>query len=284
MDRTPWIVVGCGYTGARLARRLLDDGAAVWLTARTAAAAEAHARRLGAGAHALALVLPTDVAALATAPASARVVILAPPADGAGTGEAALLAAVPAPARVLYVSSTGVYGPAGGAWVDEATPLAPASATGAARVAAEAAVRAGATPWTILRPAGIYGPGRGLLARLRAGSYRVVGDGRGHVSRIHVDDLVTAIIAAAQAPAAAGAIYNVADLAPTPAAELADGLAAELGLPPPPRVPVDEVSAEVRAMLTADRRIDGARLRRELGLTLRYPSWREGVAAELAAH
>ena len=86
----------------------------------------------------------------------------------------------------------------------------------------------------MLRAAGIYGPGRGLVERMRAGTYRIVGDGRAHVSRIHVDDLVEAIVRAGES-SATGA-FNVADDDPAPIGEVADAVAAHLGLPPPPRV------------------------------------------------
>ena len=182
-------------------------------------------------------------------------------------------------ARLVYVSSTGVYGPGGGAWVDETWPVAPITESGRARATAEAALAGAAVPWVALRAAGIYGPGRGLVDRIRAGAYRVVGDGNSHVSRIHVVDLVAAIVAAAGSPVT-GAI-NVADDDPAPIGEVADAVAARLGLPPPPRVPVAAVPAEVAGMLTADRRITNRRLRDELGVALRYPSWRDGLEAEL---
>lgn len=282
----PVVIVGAGYTGARLAGALARAGHPVWLTRRTADAAAQLAASLGPTVHGLGVALP-DVGALATVPAGATWIVLAPPVDAAGTLERALLAVAATPRHVVYVSSTGVYGPAAGAWVDEAAPLAPMGAAGVARVAAEAVIRARGGPATILRPAGIYGPGRGLVARLRAGTYRVIGDGTSMVSRIHVDDLVRAIAAVVARvdgdPAWPGGVYNVADDEPTPAGALADTLAAQLGLPPPPRVAVADASPEARAMLTADRRIDSRRLRVDLGLVLRYPTWREGMADELTA-
>jgi nucleoside-diphosphate-sugar epimerase len=176
----------------------------------------------------------------------------------------------------VYVSSTGVYAPAAGAWVDESWPVAPATASGAARVAAERALQAaGAPPVVILRPPGIYGPGRGVAARLLEGTFRVIGDGRAHTSRIHVEDLAAAIHAVGAADAIASPIYNVADLDPCPTGEYADAAAALLGLPPPPRVAADAVPADVAGMLLADRRIDASRLTRELGWTPRFPSWRD---------
>ena len=108
----------------------------------------------------------------------------------------------------------------------------------------------------------------------------MIGDGTSHVSRIHVVDLVAAILAAGRS-AVTGAV-NAADDDPAPIGEVADAVAARLGLPPPPRVPVAAVSPEVAGMLTADRRIANRRMRDELGVVLRYPSWRDGLAAELS--
>ena len=99
-----------------------------------------------------------------------------------------------------------------------------------------------------------------------------VGDGRAHVSRIHVDDLVEAIVRAGTSQLT-GAV-NIADDDPAPIGEVADALAAKLGLPPPPRVSIQAVGAEIVGMLTADRRIANRRMKEELGVVLRYPSWR----------
>ena len=263
-----WLIVGCGYTGTALARALLARGDDVAITRRDPAAAAARAAELGPRAFGRAADLAA--APLPAAPPATVAVCLAPPGADPAREAAHLVAADPA--RVVYVSSTGVYAPAAGAWVDEAFPTEPATAAGRARLAAERAIAAAAPGAAILRAAGIHGPGRGLVERLRAGTYRIVGDGRAHVSRIHVDDLVSAIIAAGTS-AIAGAV-NVADDDPAPIGEVADALAAALGVPPPPRVPATAVDPELAGMLTADRRIANARLRRELGVSLRYPSWR----------
>lgn len=272
----PWLVLGCGYTGEALLRRL--DAAPVTVVRRDAAALAALAARHR---HVRAVVAdladPDAVAALAPLAAGARVVHLAPPAsrDGAVDGAVAAALAGAGARRLVYVSSTGVYAPGGGARVDEAWPLAPATETGRARLAAERAIAAAFPGAVILRAAGIYGPGRGVAARLRAGTYRIVGDGAAHVSRVHVDDLAAAIVAAATHPSPPHLVYNVADRDPCTAAEHADGVAAALGLPPPPRVPAAAVPPDVAGMLLADRRIDASRLERDLGWAPAYPSWRD---------
>ena len=268
---TRWVIVGAGYTGARVAALVTALGEPVVATRRTA----------GPGARAVDLAQPATLDGLFAA--DDRVVVTAPPIDGVGTGERALGAAAAAAgvARLVYVSSTGVYAPAAGAWVDEDFAIAPTTAAGRARVAAEAAIGAAQASTVVVRAPGIYGPGRGVVARLRAGSYRVIGDGATAVSRIHVDDLVGALLACADA-ATPARVYNVADDDPCPSAELADAAAVALGLPPPARVPVTAVAPETAGMLTADRRVSAARLKRDLGWAPRYPSWRTALAAGLS--
>lgn len=273
---TAWFVIGCGYTGEVLVRALVAAGADVTLTRRDRETAARLGRELGARGVAADLSDPRSLAALAI-PAGATVACLAPPGPDPAGELAALIAAAPS-ARLIYVSSTGVYAPGGGAVVDETWPIAPTTSSGRARVAAEAALAA-ASSWISLRAAGIYGPGRGTAERLRAGSYRIVGDGRAHVSRIHVADLAAAIVAAGTTARAVTGFVNAADDDPAPIGEVADAIAARLGLPPPPRVAVEHVDPDVAGMLTADRRISNARLKRELGVVLQFPSWRDHLAS-----
>lgn len=278
-----WVIVGAGYTGGILAERLVRAGEDVIVTRRQPATVAALAESLAGSAprgaaqvRGFALDL-ADAAAVATLagviPNGAIVVCCAPPGPDPGAEIAALVAAARSAARVVYVSSTGVYGPAAGAWVDESAPIAPHTRSGRARAAAEAALGPGAVA---LRVAGIHGPGRGLVDRIRAGTYRIVGDGSAHVSRIHVVDLVEAIVRAGTT-AITGPV-NIADDDPAPIGEVADAVAAHFGLPSPPRVSVTSVDAEVSGMLTADRRIANRRMKQELGVVLRYPSWKSVLA------
>ncbi|MEO6777669.1 MAG: NAD-dependent epimerase/dehydratase family protein [Kofleriaceae bacterium] len=262
MSLSTWFVLGAGYTGTVLARRLVAEGQRVIVTRRALADAEEVARDVGAEPRAVDL-------AHANEPASpgAIVVCLAPPGGEPHVEIANLLALATAANKLIYVSSTGVYAPGGGAWVDEQWPLEPSTVSGKARLAAERALPANTV---ILRAAGIYGPGRGIADRLRAGTYRIVGDGSTHVSRIHVDDLVEAIIRAATA-GLTGPI-NCADDDPEPIGELADRLAASLGVAPAPRVPAESVGSEIAGMLVADRRIANRRMKQELGVMLRHPT------------
>jgi nucleoside-diphosphate-sugar epimerase len=275
-----WVIIGAGYTGGMLAERLVNSGDNVIVTRRQAGAAAAAAQslippggRLHSGFVRGVVVDLADAGTIAgVIPDGAIVVCTAPPGDDPVAEITRLVAAAHSAARIVYVSSTGVYGPANGEWVDESAPVAPHTRSGVARAAAEAAL---GSHGVALRVAGIYGPGRGLVARIRAGTYRIIGDGSLHVSRVHVVDVVESIVRAGTTTIA-GAI-NIADDAPDPIGEVADAIAAQFGLPPPPRVPVDSVDDEVAGMLTADRRIANRRMKDELGVVLRYPTWRSAL-------
>ncbi len=272
MTQTSWVILGAGYTGSALAARLVGDGQRVIVTRRSPGAAIAAALPHGNAAMGIAMNLAEPDSLVF--PPDAIVVCLAPPGPDPAAEVAALVTKCRGCERLVYVSSTGVYPPANGAWVDESWPIEPLTAAGRARAAAESALPPDAIS---LRVAGIYGPGRGLVARIRAGTYRIIGDGSAHVSRIHVDDLVDAIIRAG-ATTFAGPV-NIADDDPAPIGEVADTIAARLGLPPPPRVAPSSVDPEVAGMLTANRRIANARMKNGLGVRLRWPSWRSQLDA-----
>lgn len=276
-----WVIAGCGYTGERLARVLLARGdQVVAITRRDERAAEL-GDRLGAQ-----LEIAGDVSAVDLA--GAVVVDSIPPSTPDGSFERALVdgCAAGGAGRLVYLSSTGVYGRGDGSWFDEDTPPAPIDARGRRRLAAETAAletaRRRGLPAVALRIAGIYGPGRGIVERIRAGGYTVIPPGDSPVCRVHVDDLVTAIVAAGSVDPLPRAIYCVADDEPATSRAHADGVAAMLGLPPPGDRDLAEVSEAARAMLGAGRRISNRRLKDELGVALRYPSWREGDAAIIA--
>ena len=251
------LILGCGFTGQRVARRFLTRGASVTVTTRNPARLTPLAD-LGAR-----VVTLADLAA--NLRPGVRVLHSIPP-----SGPPDLLAALgAAPARVVYLSTTAVYGAA--THVDSTTPVDEHSDRARPRLAAERSVAAGSWSSLILRPAAIYGPGRGVQESLPRGAYHF---GDNYVSRIHVDDL------AAHAEAALlsdleGA-YPVADEEPCTTREIAEFCASLLNLS---NVPQPAPGTQPRA--TSNRRVDGSAIRRALGITLLYPSYRTGIPASL---
>ena len=188
---------------------------------------------------------------------------------------------------VGYLSTTGVYGDRGGGWVDETSALVPTSERGRRRVAAERAWLAlhesDGVPVHVFRLSGIYGPGRSVIDQLRSGRARRI-DKPGQVfNRIHVADISAALMASIDRPDP-GAAYNLADDDPTPSRIVVEHAAALLGREPPPLVPFDEadLSAMARSFYADNKRVDNRRIKQQLGVTLRYPSYREGLAAQIA--
>lgn len=185
---------------------------------------------------------------------------------------------------VGYLSTTGVYGDHQGGWVDEATPLTPSTRRGQWRQQAEEAWRAvPGLPLHIFRLAGIYGPGRGPFAKVRAGTARRVIKPGQVFSRIHVDDIAQ-VLAASIARPNPGAAYNVCDDDPAPPQDVIGHAAALLGLPLPPAEPFEtaEMTPMARSFYAESKKVRNDRIKSELGVTLRFPSYREGLAALLA--
>ena len=189
---------------------------------------------------------------------------------------------------VVYLSSVGVYGDHGGAWVDETTPAIPAHQRGGARVKAEfdwqALGQRCRVPVAILRLGGIYGPGQNAFVRLRTGrAHRI--DKPGHVSnRIHVADIAQAIEAAFRRRH--DGIVNVTDGEPASPNEQIEYAAKLLGVAPPPLLSLDEAKRTLSPFLMSFyegcARIRNDRLKHDLGVTLRYPDYRAGLDALFA--
>jgi nucleoside-diphosphate-sugar epimerase len=188
---------------------------------------------------------------------------------------------------VVYLSSLGVYGDHGGAWIDETTPTIPPHTRGAARVDAELAWQAlgkkRGTPVAILRLGGIYGPGQNAFVRLLAGrAHRI--DKPGHVSnRIHVADIAQAIEAAFTR--GFDGIVNITDGAPASPGEQIEFAAKLLGITPPPLLSLDEAKRTLSPFLMSFyegcARVRNDRLKNALGVALRYPDYRAGLQALL---
>lgn len=196
-----------------------------------------------------------------------------------------IVAHAPGLAWAGYLSTTSVYGNHDGAWVDETTQVAPGTARGQARVAAEQAWTSVARlPVHIFRLAGIYGPGRGPFSKVRNGTaQRIVKPGQ-VFSRIHVDDIAQVLHASMDRPDP-GAIYNVCDDDPAPPQDVIGHAADLLGVPRPPDVDFDTatLSRMARSFYADNKRVRNDRIKTELGVALRYPDYRAGLAALLAA-
>ncbi|MFX0542309.1 SDR family oxidoreductase [Roseovarius sp. S4756] len=180
-----------------------------------------------------------------------------------------------------YLSTTGVYGDHDGGWVDEQTPLDPGTRRGKLRQEAEAAWQAiPDLPLHIFRLAGIYGPGRGPFAKLRSGkARRIIKEGQ-VFSRIHVEDIAQTLAASMHAPDP-GAIYNLCDDDPAPPQDVIGYAAELLGLPLPEAVPFEEaeMSEMARSFYAESKRVRNDRIKGDLGINLRYPTYREGLRA-----
>ena len=286
-----YLVAGCGYTGTRLARGLLSRGPVVGLTRTEASAEELDAQ----GIDAVVWDLDSAEAPLPRGFGTPSVLfyLVPPPATGVTDPRLKrLLARLPAPpARIVYVSTTGVYGDTGGALVNEDSPLNPSSDRARRRVDAERALtqwceRQG-VGWTVVRTPGIYGPGRLPIERLKRGEPMIRHSEAGFSSRIHVDDLVAALLLAGSAPRAVERVYNVTDGNATSMTEYFERVALLTGLPPPVLVTRAEaeqaVSPGLWSYLAESRRIDSSRIREELGFAPRFKDLRLGILSSLPA-
>jgi nucleoside-diphosphate-sugar epimerase len=265
------LVFGLGYTARAFVRRLGPD----WTVVCTSRAGEAGSLRFdrehrlpaaafGGVTHILVSVPPDETGD--------------PVLDSHGTDIAAL-----GGIRWLgYLSTTGVYGTRDGGWVDEKSELHPSSARAQRRATAERGwLGLGAH---VFRLAGIYGPSRSAFDALRAGTAKRIDAGSQVFSRIHVDDIASVLLASTARPRP-GAVYNVCDDEPAAQEAVVAHAARLLGIEPPPLVPFAdaELSPMARSFYADDKRVSNALIKTELGVTLAYPSYREGLAAVLAA-
>ncbi len=239
------VILGCGFTGSRVARRLAERGVECVGT---------HRSHFDVTKPPLRLEVPDRALVLHSIPLVGEGMRPTP----------VLMPLLERASRVVYLSTTGVYGAT--QFVDETTPVAPRTPRELLRVEEERDLASGPWKTLVLRPAAIYGPGRGVHASLREGRLKLRGDGSNYISRIHVEDLA-AIAEAALFSDLTGA-YPVADEEPCQAREIAEYCARRMGLAVP-----NPDGSEPRA----NRRVDGRAILRELGLSLRYPSYRIGL-------
>jgi nucleoside-diphosphate-sugar epimerase len=283
----PVSIIGCGYTGRRLAERLRESGA--WVRG-FAMHAESLRQIAAAGAEALRLDLD---AAIAPVDFTGHLVYYAvPPAREAGDPrlDRFLDGILGEPKRLIYLSTTGVYGNQAGARVNEDTPPAPDTERAARRLVAEFALRTWAesrrVSWCVLRVPGIYGPGRLPLDRLRRAVPAIVPNEATPGNRIHVTDLVTACVAAGFGAAADRRIYNVTDGSEDSHTEYLQRVATIAQLPSPPLISRAEAERTLSPLSWSfraeSRRVDNRRMLTELRVALKYRDLDAGVRASLA--
>jgi nucleoside-diphosphate-sugar epimerase len=286
-DSVEKLIVGCGYLGRRVALEWLRQERAVAALTRSPENAR-ELERLGMGAI---LGDVTNPASLAELPAAGTLLYAVGFDRTAGHArrtvsvnglESVLRALAPRICRLVYVSSTSVYGQSAGEWVDETSPTEPVQARGQVSLEAERVVRQCVPQAVVLRLAGIYGPGR-LLRRIeevRSGA-SIAGNPDAWLNLIHVDDAVTAVLAAEE-HGSPGATYVVCDDGPLRRREYYELLSRAVGAPPPTFAENASVTRGQASDL--NKRCSNRRLRAELNVTLRFPTAVEGLGHAVAAH
>ena len=281
------LIVGCGYLGRQVAAHYLESGLPVTGLVRSAQSAQALTEQ-----GLLPLQVDLDRAEVPGLPSKgAQVFYFAPPPER-GVSDPRLRRVIDSlpdngqPQRIVYVSTTGVYGDCQGCWVDETHPVNPQADRALRRLDAERALQtwSGETggQLVILRVAGIYGPGKLPLQRLRQGLPVVRESESPFTNRIHILDLVEVCVAAMER-GVSGRVYHACDGHPGTMAEYFRRLAALAGLPPPPEIPLAEaprrLSPGMLSYMQESRRLRNRRITEELGVRLRYPTLDIGLPA-----
>lgn len=261
------LFLGYGYTAQHLAPHL--TGFQIRATAR---GADKRAALTAAG------IRPVSLSADDLS-ATTHLLVSAPP-DAHGDPFVPHLPPLPHLRWAGYLSATSVYGDHQGGWVDETTPPSPSGPRGLQRLHAEQQWQALNLPLHIFRLSGIYGPARTVLDELRSGQARRVDKPGQFFSRIHVDDIVQTLLASIQKPNS-GTIYTLSDDEPCSSAEVMAYGAQLLGLAPPPLVRFEDanLSPMAQSFYADNRRIRNDRIKSELGIRLKFPTYREGLRA-----
>ncbi len=282
-------VFGLGFSGRYFAERRITRGDIVTGTVRSHEKAQA----LSAFGITVRVFGPdgSDSTIDADLAASNALLISVPPGIGGDPvlkSYAKQIAAAPNLRWIGYLSTIGVYGDHGGAWVDEQTPATPTNARSRERADAEQAWlafgEANNIAVQIFRLAGIYGPGQSQLVQLARGTARRIIKPGQIFNRIHVEDIARVLDASIEQPRA-GAIYNVTDSEPAPPQDVVTFAAKLSGVEPPPEISLDDAGLTEmgRSFYAESKRVRNDLLRDELGVTLAYPTYREGLAALRAA-
>ncbi|MCL4315783.1 MAG: SDR family oxidoreductase [Gammaproteobacteria bacterium] len=282
MLRHPVFIAGCGDIGRRVAAIHRPRGDSVSALART----QASALRLTApGVTPLAGDLDQANFPGRLPLRGAQIYYFVPPPEAGGHDPriARFLASIDAaPAKLVYISTSGVYGDHHGGWVTEDTPPNPQTARARVRLAAENILldwsRRARAPVVILRVGGIYGPGRLPIERIRRAEPVVRREEAAYTNRIHADDLARVCMAAMEH---GSGIYNVCDGEHGAMTDYFNAVADALGLPRPPQISLAEAQARLSpgmvSYLNESRRMDNRRMREELGVTLLYPTLEQGL-------
>ncbi len=277
------VVIGCGYSASAFLALSVAAGLGGAVATTRHAGRFAEIRALGA--EPIAFDGSAPVPALAEAIRRATHLVVSAPPDGEGDPllrqHADDIAAAKDLAWIGYYSTIGVYGDHDGGWIDESAPLAATSERGGRRIETEAdwlglGGRIG-VPVTVLRLAGIYGPGRNGLKNLAEGTAkRVIKPGQ-VFNRIHVDDIAAATqLAAVQR---AGGMFNLCDDEPAPPQDVVSYAAGLMGIAPPPEVPFDEaeMTPMARSFYSDNKRVSNRAVKEKLGFTFRYPTYRPAL-------
>jgi nucleoside-diphosphate-sugar epimerase len=273
------ISFGHGYSASALAQRLTPLDWQIFGTTRTPERAEA-IRASGV----LPFVIESEDAQIKDALRQATHLLISagPDADGDPTLRRFRddIAAAKNLEWVGYLSTTGVYGDHQGGWVDETTPLTPTTRRGKFRVAAEQEWQSLDIPLHIFRLAGIYGPGRGPFSKVRKGTARRIIKENQVFSRTHVEDIAQVLHASINRPNP-GAVYNVCDDLAAPPEDVIEHAAKLLGLPIPPAISYEEaeMTPMARSFYAESKRVRNERIKKELGVVLKYPDYQTGLAA-----
>jgi nucleoside-diphosphate-sugar epimerase len=281
------LIIGCGDIGERVARIWADRGAGVSALVRDHKRA-AYLRDKG-----ITTIIGNldDPDTLVDLPVHDAVIYYFAPPPNDGLDDPRMHAFVEYvghkrhPVKIIYTSTTGVYGDRDGEWVTEQSPVNPQNLRSKRRVAAENILRkwhdATMTPVIILRVAGIYGPGRLPVERIRSGQAILDEIEAPYSNRIHSEDLARICIAAAEYTATGYHIFNVSDGHPTTMTDYYNRVAANADLAPPRTVSMEQATREfspVRlSFLTESKRIDNHKMLDELGITLLYPDLETGL-------
>ncbi|MEL6946473.1 MAG: SDR family oxidoreductase [Pseudomonadota bacterium] len=287
-------ILGAGFSGSQIAQRALAGGYAAWGTSRSVEKLKPLERQ-GLSPVEFDGATITDGLRAKLAHTTHLIVSIAPPREEGETGRAvdpflralsgagfdALMAAAPKLRFVCYLSTVGVYGNYDGAWIDEEADCRPSSARSRQRLRAEdewlQACKAAALPLAIFRLSGIYGPGRNALLSAENGkARRLIKEGQ-VFNRIHVEDIASATLKAAQL--CRGGVFNITDDEPAPPQDVVLYAHDLLGLTPPPEIAFEtaELSPMARSFYGENKRVSNQKSKTEMGLHYDYPNYRAAL-------